>query len=186
MSIGLAVFHGQQGFLRAGISGDDLHLEAKHFIQDQRKGAWARARSSSTHHHRTAAQLLERLCRRLVGQQEKPEVLLWASDPVELLGLELIGGGIGCQQGCQCHFACQQRQDRAVTWRDRRHVIGCPDTASTGHVAHDECRLARNQPAEMTRDDTAILIVTAANRIGDDQLDGLARIKVRRADRLQR
>jgi hypothetical protein len=99
------------------------------------------------------------------------------ADPVELARIEL--NALRSDGLCRHHVRHDHVQRGAVARRDGRKPIGRVNAAGAGHVARDDRRLARDVPAHMPRDEPAAVVIIVARRSADNEIDGLAAIKVR-------
>ena len=80
---------------------------------------------------------------------------------------------MGCDQARIEHCNCS-----AIT---RRIVFHMPDSQKAGsawQVLHDHCGLPGDVPRQVSRDRPRILIIAATGGITDDDIDGLAAIKI--------
>jgi hypothetical protein len=78
------------------------------------------------------------------------------------------------------HRAHEQRaDDGAVLGRDIVDVCRCDVARGARHVVDDDAGITGNVFADMARDHSAVEIVAAAGRRGDDDGDGLALVELR-------
>src|SRR5262252_7373937 len=66
------------------------------------------------------------------------------------------------------------RERRAVLWRDIVDVVRRNDAAAPWHIARDDGGIARNVSAEMPGDQARIGVIGATGADRDDDRDGLA------------
>ena len=85
------------------------------------------------------------------------------------------------EERLQRHRVLQERDDAAVLGRDIVGVVGGAEPARRRHVLHHHGWVARDVVAEMASDGTAVGVIAAAGRGGDDQGNLLAAVEIGRA-----
>src|SRR5215472_16800792 len=112
--------------------------------------------------------------RRGVGTHDQHERIIGKvrrrAEPGELARVEL-GARIGADQPDQRNVAAEDAEGRAVLRRGAVEPVGGTQAAGAGHVLYRDRRVARDEPADVARDQPRREIVAAARPVADDQVD---------------
>src|SRR5262249_28262224 len=107
-----------------------------------------------------------------------------AADPGVAPRIELAG--IRTEQWLHRYAAANHTERGAVLRRDVVEEVGEPQASGTGHVLRHDGWIARDVLADVAGKEAPAEVVVAADGVADQQLDGLAAVKVghrlRRAD----
>jgi hypothetical protein len=82
--------------------------------------------------------------------------------------------GIGRCNGFEDQAGIEERDRRAVLRRAQIQVTHGSQAGGAGHVLYDDIRIARDLAPEMAGHETGILVIAAADRIADHEIDRLA------------
>src|SRR5262249_31727626 len=103
--------------------------------------------------------------------------------PAELVDLKARAARIG-EPGKQ-HAALNERNRRSVARSRAEHVVGGRHAAGGRHVLNDDRGIAGDMPAEMSRDQARLMVVSTSYTGAHDERHLLARVEILRHRREQ-
>src|SRR5262249_12586595 len=159
---------------RSLVAGNDLEPGADEVVEhgpvEPRRGAWGRDDELM------GEGVIDRLYLRQVPSIEHRAVAENPSDPVEA---RRIGNEPGrAEDLVEVGRLVEHADGGAVLRRAGIEVVGGADAGRPRHVLRDDRGLTGEMPAEITSNQPAVGVVTAAARRRDDEIDALALVEI--------